>query len=79
MIVNIKEAWERQEIALFMQLNELDAKRAEIDRLLASKKAELVKIQNRLKQLRGNVLLTNYAIMRLYGILYGLKRLISKK
>lgn len=77
--MNIKEAWERQEIALFMQLNELDAKRAEIDRLLASKKAELVKIQNRLKQLRGNVLLTNYAIMRLYGILYGLKRLISKK
>ena len=51
MSVNIK-ALERQENDLYMQLDELDAKRAEIDRSLASKKTELVKVQNRLKHLK---------------------------
>lgn len=48
MSVNIK-ALERQENDLYMRLDELDAKRAETDRLLVSKKAELMKVQNRLK------------------------------
>ena len=63
MSVNIK-ALERQESDLFMQLDELQMKRAETDRLLASKKAELVKVQSRLKQLKSNVILTDHAIVR---------------
>ena len=61
--VNIK-ALERQENDLYMQLDEMQIKRAEIDRSLASKKAELVKVQNRLKQLKSNVILTDHAIVR---------------
>ena len=63
MSVNIK-ALERQENDLYMQLDEMQIKRAEIDRSLASKKAELVKVQNRLKQLKSNVILTDHAIVR---------------
>ena len=61
--VSIKSL-ERQEKNMLDEIQELNNKKADINKILMGKNSELQKIRSRLKQLKSNVILTDHAIVR---------------